>query len=145
MIKRTCKGREKVGCLLMLASICLPCLIYSSAVGALYECTDGSGSRIFTDRPAQLQRCTPMPASQASPIQAPQVATPVPYQNALPAAIDPPPAPFTVQPDSSAMPSGSVQVAPQPCTPGFNPLNPLAAPPCYQMTPGQAGAVPRSN
>jgi len=144
MNNRKFDERETFGFLLIVASLCLPCLIHSSAAGTLYECTDGSGSRIFTDRPAQLQRCTPMPTTnQSSSAQGMQMAAPIPYQNALPAAIDPPPPPFTSQPDSSTMPPGSV--APQPCTPGFNPLNPLAAPPCQQMTPGQGDAVPRSN
>jgi uncharacterized protein DUF4124 len=142
MIHSKLGRRQKFGFLVMVAIVCLSCFTHSSAVGALYECTDGSGSRIFTDRPAQLQRCTAMPTNQSSSAQAPQVAAPVPYQNALPATIDPPPAPFTAPADRSTPPPGSVPVVPQPCTPGFNPLNPLAAPPCHQTIPGQAGAAP---
>jgi hypothetical protein len=140
-----CEGRTVFSFFLIFSGICLPCFIHSSALGTLYECSDGSGSRIFTDRPAQLQRCSPLPANQPSSSPAPQMAAPIPYQNALPAAIDPPPAPFTAPSDQSTAAPGSSQMAPQPCTPGFNPLNPLAAPPCHQATPGQPGAAPRLN
>jgi hypothetical protein len=134
---------ETFAVVLIVSSMCLPCFVHSSALGALYECTDGSGSRVFTDRPAQLQRCSVLPTNQSSTTQAPQTATPIPYQNALPAAIDPPPAPFTVHPESSATPPGHSQTVTQPCMPGFNPLNPLAAPPCHHVTPGETGAAPR--
>jgi hypothetical protein len=127
--------------MIVAASLSLPCFMGSSALGGLYECTDGSGSRIFTDRPAQLQRCKLLSATQSS--SAPQATqmppVPMPYQNALPATIDPPPAPFTAPADSSM---GSHQTVQQPCTPGVNPLNPLAAPPCHQI-PGQPNPVPQ--
>ena len=139
---RSYAAGETFGVLLFFASICLLCFIHSSAVGALYECTDGAGSRIFTDRPAQLQRCSPLPMNPSPSAQPSPMAAPMPYQNVLPAAIDPPPAPFTAPLDHSIAAPGPT-VVPQPCTPGFNPLNPLSAPPCHQLTPGQADAVPR--
>ena len=136
-----CAWGKAFGLLLNIAIICLAGFIHSSALGGLYECTDGSGSRIFTDRPAQLQRCSPFPTNPSSSTQPPLMAAPQPYQNALPAAIDPPPAPFTAPSETSTTAPGPHAV--QPCTPGFNPLNPLAAPPCHQIVPGQAGEVPR--
>jgi len=137
-----CAWGKAFGLLLNIAIICLSSFIHSSALAGLYECTDGAGSRIFTDRPAQLQRCSPLPMNPSPSGQPSPMAAPMPYQNALPATIDPPPAPFTAPLDhSTAAPSPTV--VPQPCTPGFNPLNPLSAPPCHQITPGQAGAVPR--
>jgi uncharacterized protein DUF4124 len=128
--------------LMIVVGLSLPCFIHSSALGGLYECTDGSGSLIFTDRPAQLQRCKPLSATQSSssPQATPMPPVPMPYQNALPATIDPPPAPFTAPLDHS-MAQGS-QTVQQPCTPGVNPLNPLAAPPCHQI-PAQPNAVPQ--
>jgi hypothetical protein len=143
MNDRRYERRDTSRLVLIMGSLVLG-FLHSSALGGLYECTDGSGSRIFTDRPAQLQRCTPLPTNhssgnQTTPNQVSPTAGSIPYQNALPAAIDPPPAPFTASPDN---PTSTPNVM-QSCMPGLNPLNPLAAPPCHQVAPGQAGGVPR--
>jgi hypothetical protein len=143
MSRIECHARGTFAFLIIAIGFFLPCLLPSSALGGLYQCTDGSGSLIFTDRPAQLQRCSPLPTTQSSSAPAPQTSVPLPYQNALPATIDPPPAPF-IAPDPAVPPAGPA-VAPQPCTPGFNPLNPLSAPPCHQAAPGQSSAAPRLN
>src|SRR5687768_15265295 len=100
---RRYEGRHTFRLVLIVVGLCVPGFIHSSALGGLYECTDGSGSRIFTDRPAQLQRCSPLstnhsPGNQPTPNQVSPTAGSLPYQNALPAAIDPPPAPFTASP-----------------------------------------------
>ena len=130
----------------MMAGMTFLLLLPASTFGGLFECTDGSGARVFTDRPAQLRRCTPLSVNSApASSPAPQAATAHPYQETLPMAIDPPPPPFLSQPDPAAQPSGAPQPPPaavQPCMPGYNPLNPLAAPPCFQQT--QPPAAPPS-
>lgn len=128
----------------MIAGTTFLLLLPASTFGGLFECTDGSGARVFTDRPAQLRRCTPLSVNSApASSPAPQAATAHPYQETLPMAIDPPPPPFLGQPDPTEQPSGAPQQPPaavQPCMPGYNPLNPFSAPPCFQQA--QPSAAP---
>jgi hypothetical protein len=112
-------------------------MLPASTFGGLFECTDASGSRVFTDRPAQLRRCMPFSVnSTPASSPAPQASAARPYQETLPMAIDPPPMPFSGQPDSAPQPIVTPEQPPtadQSCMPGYNPLNPLAAPPCFQQ------------
>lgn len=127
----------------------------------LYECRDESGASIYTDSPAQLNRCQPVTRSGTSRLglvggthpsspPAPSVVAPEPITAFPPSA-----APSPMTPDS-----GSSAIAPtrglvpssaypglvngssegQPCIPGINPLNPLGGPPC-PITP-QTSAPP---
>ena len=120
----------------------------------LYECRDSSGTLIYTDSPAQLDRCQPIASGGTSrlglvggtSISAPPAPEPV---SSLPAPIAPLPA---TEPGAAgippAMPAGGL--APSggspvglagrstdtpPCIPGMNPLNPLSAPPCDTAPP----------
>lgn len=113
----------------------------------LYECRNEAGTLIYTDSPAQLERCHPVGSggpSRLGVVGGASSATPV-----TPAA--PAPAPPTSAPSSlgSSDPTvGSSTIAPtgvpaghseeSPCGPGVNPLNPFSAPPC----PRSDGAPP---
>jgi len=121
--------------------------ITSIAHAGLYECHDASGAAIYTDSPAQLERCQPVASggtsrlglvggASSSPAQTPD---PVPSYQSPPM---PPPMPFDqgsggTTPMGGLIPSaanptslatGSSEVPP--CLPGINPLNPLSGPPC---------------
>ncbi|MEQ1794760.1 MAG: hypothetical protein ABL970_11260 [Nitrospira sp.] len=116
---------------------------------SLYECRDASGALIYTDSPAQLDRCQPIASGGTSRLglvggasaSAPQTSEPVssfPPPIAPPPVVEPglaviPPA----MPTGGLAPSGGAPVglaggsanAP-PCMPGINPLNPFSGPPC---------------
>jgi len=121
----------------MIAGFLLLVMLPASTFGGLFECTDASGGRVFTDRPAQLRHCAPLSVnSTPASSPAPQASAARPYQETLPMAIDPPPMPFSGQSDPAPQPIVTPEQPPtadQPCMPGYNPLNPLAAPPCFQQ------------
>jgi hypothetical protein len=117
------------------------------ADAGLYECRDSSGAPIYTDSPAQLDRCQPVANGGTSRLElvggttpsAPQVPDPV---NSFPppetlSPMSPYPGPAAVAPPGGLVPlsgnpaehTGSAIDAP-PCTPGINPLNPFTGPPC---------------
>jgi hypothetical protein len=120
-----------------LACLALICSFSTPSFAGLFECTDATGARVFTDRPAQLRHCTPLSVNTTpttSPV--PQASAPLPSQQTLPMAIDPPPAPFLAQPNPGTQALNAPQTPPvtaQPCAPGYNPLNPFAAPPCQAV------------
>ncbi|MBK5282671.1 MAG: DUF4124 domain-containing protein [Nitrospiraceae bacterium] len=137
-------GRSSHICTVVIAAFVWVWMIPSSTAGGLFECADASGARVFTDRPAQLRRCTPLSVNSApASSPAPQASTARPYQETLPMSIDPPPLPFFAQPVPPPQPIATPQQPPTAdphCMPGINPLNPLAAPPCFQQA--QPPAVP---
>ena len=118
----------------------------------LYECRDESGAAIYTDSPAQLDRCQPVASGGTSRLglvggtlpsssPAPSVAAPEPAPSYPPS-----PVPFPIAPGaglpaiappeglvpSGGYPAGFVGGASEgpPCVPGINPLNPYSGPPC---------------
>jgi hypothetical protein len=109
-----------------------------STAGSLYRCVTETEGIIYTDNPAQLERCSPITASGAVSSLA-TVSSGGPPTNA-------PPDPF---PMTQAMPEPTVMMSPPgsqpltidppppsptgnstPCPVGMNPLNPFSAPPC---------------
>ena len=63
---------------------------FSLSEAALFECTDGSGVRVFTDRPAQLLHCIPLSPSHSTPsLPAQQTPTPNFEQQIIQPTIDP--------------------------------------------------------
>lgn len=113
--------------------------VWSASVvsAGLYECRDPSGAPIYTDSPAQLERCQPVASGDTSRLglvggtapSTPQAPEPI---NSVPLSEDP--APLISDPGSAAIaPSGGLAGGtsdPPPCVPGINPLNPLSGPPC---------------
>lgn len=116
--------------------------------GQLHQCQDSSGRLIFTDSPAQLHSCIPVPAMGIQDTAVPQPAYGLPHT--LP-AVPPtpassyaqPPAMMSVEgaavpapsnpnmaPPSDPSPSPSPAESGSPCHPGLNPLNHFSAPPC---------------
>jgi hypothetical protein len=136
-------------------SSCVPCLVAmvllwgsvasvespSVAVAAVYECRDATGRTVLTNRPRSLHHCemriqgtaSVLPPPMNSDRPSPPSYTPLPptlYPEDQWTSIDPLSAPNPVAPSS---PSPSA-----PCARGFNPLNPLSAPPCVRSD--QSGA-----
>jgi hypothetical protein len=110
----------------------------------LYECRNEAGTIIYTDSPAQLERCQPVGSSGPSRLGVVGGASPSPH--VTPAAPVPvPPTSTPSSPGSSDPTVGSSAIAPagvpgghaeeSPCVPGVNPLNPLSAPPCAATSP----------
>ena len=114
-------------------------VVWSAGVAhaGLYECRGPSGLPIYTDSPAQLERCQPVVSGGTSRLglvggttpstaQAPQPVNSLPSPEA--------PAPTSSDPGSAAMsPAGGLAGETSdtpPCTPSLNPLNPFSGPPC---------------
>ncbi len=111
----------------------------------LYECRSDAGKIIYTDSPAQLDRCQPVGSGAPSRLGVVGGASPSlsgPPASAVPALPD-----ATVDPSGMAPPGGQAPSGGSPvggpigateestCTPGLNPLNPLSAPPCASTAP----------
>lgn len=120
----------------------------------LYECRDASGAPIYTDSPAQLERCQPVASGGTSRLglvggsspSSAQTAEPMPFSQpaATPSPMPADPVGGAIAPTGGIIPpstglqgvaSGSPE--PPPCTAGINPLNPLSGPPC-PITPAPA-------
>ena len=111
--------------------------------GSLYRCVTESEGIIYTDNPAQLERCAPITASGAVTSLAtvssggPPAGTPL---NPSPMTQVPPEPTVVMSPPESSPqtidvpPSTTVPSAP-PCPVGMNPLNPFNAPPCPSGEP----------
>lgn len=106
--------------------------------GSLYRCVTETEGTIYTDNPAQLERCAPITASGAVTSLAtvssggPPAGTP---PNPSPMTQVPPEPTVVVSPPGSAPQTTDVlppSVAPNalPCPVGMNPLNPFSAPSC---------------
>lgn len=125
----------------------------SLATAGLYECRHESGAPIYTDSPAQLDRCQPVasggnsrlglvggPHPSSSHALLATTAEPVPSFPA-PAA----PAPVTQDSGSAAIaPTGGLvsgSSAEPLCVPGMNPLNPLSGPPCSTTPPAAPPSI----
>lgn len=122
----------------------------SPVTAGLFECRNESGAPIYTDSPAQLDRCQPVASGGNSrlglvggaPPSSSHAPTATPSE---PVASFPPPAvPPLMSPES-----GSTAIAPTeglvsgsseepPCVPGINPLHPFSGPPC----PASSHAAP---
>ena len=119
----------------------------------LYECRDASGAPIYTDSPAQLERCQPVANGGTSRLGLVGGASPATPQTSEPVNSFPPPvapSPMSPDPGSPAItPSGGLAGGTSeepPCMPGINPLNPLSAPPCNrpaEIVPQTMMAPPR--
>lgn len=110
----------------------------SLAWAAVYECRDATGKTVLTDRPRSSHNCKMRskgtPSALTSPISSDRSfplppAMPPEYQETSIDTLS------TPNPRASSLPSPST-----PCARGFNPLNPLSAPPCVQSD--QPGAQP---
>ncbi len=126
------------------------------AHAGLYECRDSSGAPIYTDSPAQLDRCQPVANGGTSRLglvggtapSAPQMPEPV---NSFPppetpSPMSPHPGPAAVAPPPGGLAGGSSEEPP--CMPGINPLNPLSGPPCNspaQTSPQTQGVFPTTS
>ena len=132
------------------------------AMAGLYECRNEAGTIIYTDSPAQLERCQPVGGGGpsrlgvvggASPSFSGAPVTPVPTPPASaplsPVSSDPtggsstnaPPAgPTSPIGSPSGMATGTAEETP--CVPGVNPLNPLSAPPCAATSLAPSSQVP---
>jgi|CXWL01.1.fsa_nt_gi hypothetical protein len=129
--------------LMGLAVLSVPLLEADLATASLYECRNAAGTLIYTDSPAQLERCQPV--GGAGPSRLGTVGGTAPSSPLTPAAQSPaPPAAVPPTPHSSDPPVGSPAMAPSggspsteesPCALGVNPLNPLSAPPCAATVP----------
>ena len=135
--------------------------------GQLHQCQDNSGRLIFTDSPAQLPSCIPVPSLGIQDAAVPHPTYVLPH---APPAVSPAPASSYAQPpammsvegaawpvpsDPSMAPPGDPSLAPSPaesgsrCHPGLNPLNHFSAPPCLvppdRHTPSnEAAPIPES-
>ena len=121
----------------------------SLASAGLYECHDPSGAPIYTDSPAQLERCQPVASGDTSRLglvggtspstpPAPEPINSFPPPEA-PAPLIPDPGSATIAPPGGL--AGGTSDAP-PCVPGINPLNPFSGPPCD--TPPHTAPPPTS-
>lgn len=124
--------------------------------GPLYQCREDSGALTYTDNTAQLGHCIPLQSLPVQVISAvpsipsytPHPATPPFSEQVTDFPMEPPPVPAVTMPshnlNSAGMsPESETNLSPsasgaQPCHPGFNPLNPLSAPPCQVREPSQA-------
>lgn len=109
-----------------------------SAAGGLYQCVTNGAAPIYTDTPAQLEHCTPIPASGAVTSLA-TVSSGHPPTGSVPdlPTMTPVPTQQTAElPASDLTPSTlapvplSTTAAPLPCPVGINPLNPFSHPLC---------------
>jgi len=147
------------GCVLCLASTVLSFTSVArvnspdSAWATVYQCREAAGKTVLTNRPLQLNNCrvlTEDPASgsaSSAAIATPQDSGPAMNSDVPPAPPYVPPTPLSRQGDTQTSSIGSVSAphpgvsvpppSPQPCSRGWNPLNPLSAPPCTQA--GQPG------
>lgn len=113
-------------------------------VGAtMYQCESPQGGTLYTDRPTQVERCTPiaMNLPSFSPSGMSSVLSPPPYiphpeQNMVQSPVSPAPANIGPEammqsnggPPMPSGPSGAAQTEhniPQPSTPSVSPLNPF--------------------
>jgi len=157
--QRTQHRRTYRGCLLCLVSVMI--LLSSvarlnspdSTWAAVYQCREEAGKTVLTNRPLQLNNCrvlTEDPASDSASSAAmatPQDSGPAMNSDVPSAPPYVPPTPLSRQGDPQASAIGSAPApnpgvsvpppSPQPCSHGWNPLNPLSAPPCTQS--GQSG------
>jgi hypothetical protein len=123
---------------------------------AMYQCVDRAGSSIFTDSPAQLDRCAPVAMSNTSTMTSTihslepgqrEGLAPIPPDASAPispaeAPAQSPPHLSVIQP-SPASPPDSVSATDSPtrCTPGLNPLNPFTV----VCAPGSGNTAPTPN
>jgi hypothetical protein len=154
--------------------ILTPLIIFAStaslttAWGAqMYVCRDTANGLVFTDSPAQLDRCEPLATAPSSQTGGVSAGSPPPVQSFLPPPIAaplsemsapplPPPLPHDgvgtdlIPPAAQAIPP-AVAVGippaetPPPCPIGLNPLNRFSAPPCprrEQPAPATGGSIP---
>jgi hypothetical protein len=116
----------------------LPLIGSGSTAGSLYRCVTETEGIIYTDNPAQLERCAPITASGAvtslatgssggPSTGAPPDPFPMPQAMPEPTVMMSPPGsqPQTIDPPPPS-PTGNST----PCPVGMNPLNPFSAPPC---------------
>jgi len=117
----------------------------------LYECRNDVGAMIYTDSPAQLERCQPVgsvgpsrlgvvggaspssPVTPATPVPTPSASAPASHESSDPTVGSSAIAPAGVPADHSEE---------SPCVPGVNPLNPLSAPPCAATLPPTSSPAP---
>lgn len=118
--------------------------------GSLYRCVTESEGIIYTDNPAQLERCAPITASGAvtslatvssggPPAQKPPDPPPMTQTPPEPTVVMSPP-PGSSPPISDVAPSSGAPNSP-PCPLGINPLNPLSGPPCPPAEPVPAPTI----
>lgn len=121
------------------------------AAAAIYQCTDATGSTIFTDGIAQLRNCVPVnmnvpsstpahpPAAAGAAMGSPQPIVPtsgmVYPASQPPTAMDPnfvEPVPAMGSPEQTIVAAPPLPDSPpaQPCMRPINPLNPLVTRPC---------------
>lgn len=121
----------------------------------LYECRNDAGTIIYTDSPAQLDRCQPVgsggpsrlgvvggaaplsPVPPAIPIPAPPTSVPPDPGSLAPPAASSAMTPSPAPPPSSGSPPGAPTGTAEdpPCAPGVIPFNPLSGPPCAATSP----------
>lgn len=140
----------------------------TTAWGAqMYVCRDLANGQVFTDSPAQLDRCEPLATAPSSQTGAISAGSPPPVQPFLPPPIAAPPSEMAAPPFpppilhdgvSTGLIPPAAQVGPPavavgippaetppPCPIGINPLNRFSAPPCprrEQPSPATGGPIP---
>jgi hypothetical protein len=140
----------------------------TTAWGAqMYVCRDTANGQVFTDSPAQLDRCELLAPAPPSPTGAMSSAFPPPVQSYLPPPIVAPPSeisapPLPPPPPHDGLSTGFIPPAaqvvppavavgippaetPPPCPIGINPLNRFSAPPCprrEQSSPISGSPIP---
>jgi hypothetical protein len=148
-------GHRLVSIVLILtgvASMVWPCPIEA----AVYQCLDRAGKTVLTNKQSGLHACrtfiegTPPPSTSSEAGMTPQ-GSPAPFNSEIPPAYQPEPmVPNRPAHDSSmegwpAPHRGTPSSPPheQPCSLGFNPLNPLSNPPCVKSDyPSEAPPIP---
>ena len=135
-------------------SSCVPCLVAmvllwgsvasvespSVAFAAVYECRDATGRTVLTNKPRSLHKCEMRIQGTASPPMSSARPSPPSY-TPLPPTLPPENQWTSIDPLSSPHPRAPSSPSPSaPCARGFNPLNPLSAPPCVQSD--QPGTQP---
>lgn len=140
----------------------------TTAWGAqMYVCRDTANGQVFTDSPAQLDRCEPLATAPSSQTGAVSVGSPPPVQSFLPPPIAVPPSEMAAPPFPPPLPHDGVSTGlippaaqavppavavgvppaetPPPCPIGINPLNRFSAPPCprrEQPSPISGSPIP---
>lgn len=136
-----------------------PIILFASAASLttasgtqMYVCRDTANGQVFTDSPAQLDRCEPLATAPSSQTGAISAGSPPPVQSFLPPPIAatpsempappfPPPLPHDgasagLIPSAAQVGPPAVAIGippaetPPPCPIGINPLNRFSAPPC---------------
>lgn len=130
-------------CLLLADGVWLS--VPTSAWASVYKCIDQTGRSVLTNRKAGFQSCRviledPAGESKSAAGKKPKNASAPTNDDMAPAFIDSPPLPNdpTIQ-WMDAPPGGAT--SPRPCSPGFNPLNPMSTAPCPQSDEAQSPAT----